>query len=278
MSHMNCKYVQELLPLYVGCDLEEKRSKPVMEHLESCAECAGSANEYRETRQLLQQFEPPPFSEEVFAGIRQHVLREIGRESAAPTLPQLVAKLFRPRITWAVSAALLLAVSLFAFYFIAKPGNERPQVADSRTVDGMTQDDHSNSQSQGDESAVSSSSPNKENDGPPLKSTGGNTIAETMIAGSFKRAYQSQGRKSPRAAVDPKKSVARPPDTRSMAAKAAPESNNLNEPDAVAIRDSATTEKTLRVEMQTKDRNIRIIWFSHQPTKQDFRSKFSKGI
>ena len=46
-----------------------------------------SADEYRETRQLLQLFAPPPFSEAVYAGIRQRVLREIGRESSAPTLP-----------------------------------------------------------------------------------------------------------------------------------------------------------------------------------------------
>jgi hypothetical protein len=38
------------------------------------------------------------------------------------------------------------------------------------------------------------------------------------------------------------------------------------------------SEKTLRVEMQTKDRNIRIIWFSNQLTKQDSPSESSKGI
>lgn len=277
MSLINCKHVQELLPLYVGRDLEEKRAKLVTEHLESCAECTGSANEYRETRQLLQMFEPPPFSEEIYAGIRRHVLREIGRESTAPALSQLVAKLFRPRVIWAVSAALLLAVSAFAFYFIAKPGNDRPQVADSRTAERTTQNDQSNAQSQKNhESDLSLSSPSKENDGSPLKSAGGNTVGDTTTAGAF--AYQSQRRKSPKATIDRTKSVARPPDTRSMAAKAAPESNNLYEPDAVPIRDSVTAEKTLRVEMQTKDRNIRIIWFSPQPTKQDSRSKFFKGI
>jgi hypothetical protein len=277
MSLINCKHVQELLPLYVGRDLEEKRAKLVTEHLESCAECTGAANEYRETRQLLQLFEPPPFSEDIYAGIRQHVLREIGRESTAPTLSQLVAKLFRPRVKWAaVSVALLLAVSAFAFYFI-KLGNNRPQVADSRTVNRTTHDDQSNAQSQKNhESDLSPSSPSNENEDPTLKSTGRNTVGDTTIARSF--AYQSQRRKSPKATIDSTRSVPRMPDTRSMAAKAAPESNHLNEPDAVSIRDSVTAEKTLRVEMQTKDRNIRIIWFSPQPTKQDSRSKFFKGI
>jgi predicted anti-sigma-YlaC factor YlaD len=52
---MNCKDVQELLPLYVGGDLKEKRARPVTEHVQSCADCAGSADEYRESRQLLME-------------------------------------------------------------------------------------------------------------------------------------------------------------------------------------------------------------------------------
>jgi hypothetical protein len=63
-----------------------------------------------------------------------------------------------------------------------------------------------------------------------------------------------------------------------MTAEASPERNNLAEPDVVPARDPAISEKTLRVEMQTKDPNIRIIWFTPQPTKQASPSKFSKGI
>src|SRR5688572_19327466 len=115
---MNCNHVLELLPLYVGGDLEEKRAKLITAHVQACAVCAGSADEYRETRQLVQQFAPPQFSEAVYTVIRQSVLREVGRESISPTLPQLVASWFRMRLTWAVAPALLIAVSVLAFYFI----------------------------------------------------------------------------------------------------------------------------------------------------------------
>ena len=84
---MNCKHVQELLPLYVGRDLEEKRARSVTAHVQSCVECAGSVDEYRETRQLLKQFAPPPVSDAVYAGIRRRVLREIEQEAAAPGWP-----------------------------------------------------------------------------------------------------------------------------------------------------------------------------------------------
>src|SRR5205823_8914262 len=136
---MNCKHVQELLPLYVGRDLEEKRAQMVMAHVQSCVACTGSADEYRETRQLIKQFAPPPVSDAVYAGIRQRVLREIEQEATAPGLSRLLDSLFRPRLRWAVATALVLAVSVFALYFVANRRNNQQQVAGSgRTLDVPT--------------------------------------------------------------------------------------------------------------------------------------------
>ena len=280
---MNCKHVQELLPLYVGRDLEDKHAKLVMAHLQSCAECAGSANEYRETRQLLQQFAPPPFSEGVYAGIRQRVLREIGRESpevTVPTMPQFVASLFRPRIRWAIATALVLAVSVFAFYFIANRRNNQPQLAGSgRPVDRTRPDEQANARSPVNELAVAPAPSSDGNNGPHSTITGRSTGTYTTIAG----AHQAQRRKSPAVAAGrtapPTVNVAvNTPDTGPMTAAVSLQSNNLAAPDAFPTRNPATSEKTLRVEMQTKDRNIRIIWFSQQRTKQHSPGKSSKVI
>src|SRR6266550_1608595 len=141
---MNCKHVQELLPLYVGRDLEEKRTHLVTAHVQSCAECASSADEYRESRQLLQQFAPPPFSDAVYTGIRERVLREIGRESPESiglTLPGFVASLFRPSLRWAFATALLLGVSVFAFYFVANRRNNQQQITGSGPTGDRTAPD-----------------------------------------------------------------------------------------------------------------------------------------
>ena len=264
---MNCKDVQELLPLYVGRDLEERRAKLVKAHVQSCVECAGWADEYRETHQLLQQFAPPPFSEAVYAGIRQRVFREIEREAAAPGLSRLLESLFRPRLRWALATALLLAVSLFALYFIASRNanlmNDRQQLADRSKV------------------AAPTSTSMKENKGPSSVSVsiGRNARAGATIAGSVNRMPQAQRRKRSGVVADRTRSLAMTtPESRPMTAQTVPASNDLAEPDAVPTRDPATSEKTLRVEMQTRDPNIRIIWFAPQPTKQDSPGKFSKGI
>src|SRR5207245_11215653 len=115
---MNCNYVQDLLPLYAGRDLDEKRADLVAEHVKSCAACEHSADEYRETMQMMRQFEPPPFSEAVYAGIRRRVLSEIEAKSTAPTILQMVPTLFRRRVGWAIAASVLFAVATLAIFMV----------------------------------------------------------------------------------------------------------------------------------------------------------------
>ena len=248
---MNCKHVQELLPLYVGRDLEEKRAQLITAHMQICAECAGSADEYRGSRQLLQQFTPPPFGEADYAGIRQHVLREIGRESRgsiAPALTQFIASVFQPRLRWAVATASLVIVSVFAFYLVTNRMKSREQVADGHlTINAPT-----------------SPSINEVAGRAPISvvENGGGT--KRIAAGS----HLLLRRKNPAAGV----ARARPAtvnntDTRSIAIKDSRKVNGIDEPKAASADDSASAEKPLRVEMQTTDPNIRIIWFAHQPTK-----------
>ena len=74
---MKCKQVEELLPLYAGRELAEKRATLVSEHLQTCVACARVADEYRESIQLTEQFAPPVLNDAVFAALRQRVLSEI---------------------------------------------------------------------------------------------------------------------------------------------------------------------------------------------------------
>ena len=210
---MNCKQAEELLPLYAGRDLEEKRATLVTEHLQTCAACARVADEYRESVQLTEQFATPVFSEAVYAGIRQRVLREIETDATAS---QTIASFFRPRLTWATASVLLLVVSLFAIYFMINRGNNEQQLAVNPP---------SNSEPQR----------NKRADLPPSVNTGNK---KQQLAG-----------------------VAKPRRKRS------PQPSSLPEPMLFPHRDSAALNKTLRVEIQTKDPNIRIIWFVQPETK-----------
>jgi hypothetical protein len=246
---MNCNNVQDLLPLYAGNDLEDKKAAHLSEHLRSCAECSVLAAEYRETMRMFQQFTPPPFDEAVYSGIRQRVLQEIEKDATAPTLRQLVTNLLGQRLRWAVAASVMLAVSGFTIYFIATRTN-RTQVAADQTIDRNEQPE--TNASTGSETDI------------PLK----NEIVQTTTGGSGGRKYASQ-RKNLVTVSRRTNSLGHTADKRPKIAPALPTPDNfavLPAPDPVAAA------MTLRVEMQTKDPNIRIIWLSNPPVKQNSRN------
>lgn len=260
---MNCKQVQELLPLYVSRDLEEKSAQLIQAHVQTCAACAASGDEYRETRHLLEEFAPPVFAEAVYNGIRQNVLREIRQGTLEPSkaLPQFVASLFPRRLTWALAAVLLLAVAFSAVYFI---GNRKGTVTnDQRLADS------------GSGSGRPAAPPPKEQAQHPAAKPRPERVPAPGLAGGT---HQFERRKND-VANKPAPSVAvKARDNTQLIAEAARNSNDPAHPDVVPVSDPTKTEKALRVEIQTKDPNIRIIWFSAQPTKQDSPNKFSKGI
>jgi len=231
---MNCKQTEKLLPLYAGRELEEKRATLVTEHLQTCAACARVANEYRESVRLTEQFAPPVFSEAVYAGIRQHVQREIETEALAPAWSHTIASLFRSRLTWAIASMLLIVVSMFAIYFMMNRGNVEPQLANQPPANVQPgTNEHSKS------GLPDSSLP-----------AGGNTGGEKQ---HLARGHQLQRRKRSRDTLADR--------VNTVAAKS---------PEATS------TSKTLRLEIQTKDPKIRIIWFVEPETKPAIPS--SKGI
>ena len=226
---MNCKQAEEVLPLYAGGELEDKRATMVSEHVQTCAACARVADEYRESVHLTEQFAPPVFDESFYAGIRQHVLREIETEAMRPAWSQTIASFFRPRLTWAIAGMLLIAVSLFAFYSIVNRQDHEQQSAAQQPakIDSGTKD-ASNSGPQGDEQAGR----------PSLVDRGG-------------KEQQGAGVPQPR---------------RKRSRDGSRQPSNVPEPVLFPPRDSAALDKTLRVEIQTNDPKIRIIWFVQQET------------
>jgi hypothetical protein len=240
---MNCKSVQEWLPLYVGRDLDENRNQVIAAHLQSCAACAGLTTEYHETRQFLGEFTPPAFGEDVYSSIRQNVLREIERQApdASPgTLAQLFLNVFRPRLAWAAVSVLLFAVCLFAFYFIRLRGNI------NQPVTGLKAE----------------ASPHSPTEGP-SKSPFETAIKphRILVRKSFGLADRSAT-----AAVNRRGQP-------SIGSDAVLESNKIAGPTA-----AQSSDKFIRLEMQTKDPNIRIIWLTPQRTKPESPAKVTRGV
>ena len=245
---MNCKQVEDLLPLYVGRDLEARSERLVTAHVESCAACSAAAAEYRQTRELLQEFAPPAFSEDVFAGIRQNVWRQIEAESASLSVSELIAGWFRPRVIWAAASALLVAVLALGIFWIGNRSRPQQKVAVNASE---TNRDRSNEQ-------IAAVPPHETSTpAPPAPREGVKGPRQVYIRHSGRRGDRN------RAPDRLNTLVANGPDALPNTT-GTPRLGTSSDPDPSPARDSV---KTLRVEIQTKDPNIRIIWFAQRDTK-----------
>lgn len=251
---MNCEYVDELLPLFVGRDLDEERSLMVAAHLQSCTRCACAAEGYSEGHRWLQEFEPPPVSQAVYAGIRRQVLDEVARGSRAPAWPSIVSQFFGPlvqsRAVW-IAATLLLAMLVGALFFMTqRPHQERDgdQIAhDHRSVEQGVRDPEAGIKSENNQSEAPSSS-----SGEP-----------SGLSGS-----------APGAAGDKRRKVGAGYRSRPREARVAPVTSVAADPD---VSPALSVPAPVRVEMQTSDPRIRIIWISGQDSQKS-QNNSSKGF
>jgi hypothetical protein len=241
---MNCQQIDELLPLYAGHDLDEKRARLVSEHVQICVACARVAAEYRETVELTQHFAPSVFADNVYASVRRQVMQQIEDEPTARLLPQLFGGWFRPQMAWAVTGALIIAFGFFAFYLIVNWGADVPRLAEIHpTVTALP---------------TSNATP------PQINRAGAGTPAEDKRKGN--RSFENR---SPLASAKARNSLP----------AAAASSPKLRDPEAMNIlpaEDAGGGKSPLRVEIQTKDPNIRIIWFSQSNSRRALPN--SKGI
>ena len=117
MRRMDCTRAAEALPLYVAGDLEDPRAREVAAHLAACDGCRSLAADFAASRSLLAQAcAPPEFGPDFYAGIRNAVLGEIGRDRKPPAPSFTLALPFGRRFAYAAAFVLvILALSLQHF-------------------------------------------------------------------------------------------------------------------------------------------------------------------
>ena len=253
---MNCQQVQDLVPLYIGSDLDETRAPLVAAHVQVCETCTRAEHEYRETTQLLQTFVPPAFTEDFYAAMRRSVWQNLEEKPKSSALSRFIADLFHPRLGWALASAVLIAVSAVGIYVISRRGAvQQPFVSTQTPLTAATQDNQPTTSSQNNgsstrSSALSGSKPPRTNVHPIQVRQNRNTIHDRVNLPTV----------SAIAAVSPA----------SISAPAAGESRQADS----GVSDAS--HAPLRVEIQTKNPNIRIIWFTPRDPKSSAPN--SKGI
>jgi len=248
---MSCNQIEKLLTLYAGHDLDERREHLVATHLQTCTACTAAVADYREAREFLRGLTPPAVSDDVYSEIRNSVWRRIEAESR-PSLFQSMAVWFRPQFVWTTAAAaLLIMVSVFGIYLVAKRSSVQPEATAHKPKQVIQQEN----------------SPNERRVSVPLIQREDTT--QPRQAGVPKRPGKPDHLRAPDRADS---FVASPPDTQIVRTQSSSPIIGRDDSD-LAVPNS---EKSLRMEIQTRNPNIRIIWFAQQDPKPV--SGHAKGI
>lgn len=269
---MRCTRVEKFLPLYVAGDLSGWRAeRRVKKHLAACERCRCAAADYDASRNLLRAATlPPDFDGAFYAELRRSVLAEIkrGRPGLAAPLPLAgFASLFNARFAYAASLALFV-VAVGALSLQSYVGRKFVEEAQRNMIADV------NLARNGTPSATPV---------PTQATTGG----EQPSSAPFKEAAKHTASRGVRASKPLPPSVSRHANRdrdgsalqRSVdSAERAPvrarrnplapsERANAENPEEIARAGGATNEaaEVSRIEIQTSDPNIRIIWLSPKP-------------
>jgi hypothetical protein len=235
---MKCTQAEKLIPLFAGDDLPAREANVLRQHLESCADCRRLASEFEESRDWLINLAAPQFDEAMLDGLRDGVLREISRvEKRRRWFDQWfgwIVPNWNPRFAFAVSLAALLLIAAFGLLIYRRqpPHGPKQDRADVRKDAGDQVGSH----------------PGGTQDEPDPQIVKGNPEQRRIKRKATRRGFaESPQPEAQTAEPDFVAQDIEPPDPA--------------KPDPIKIDLAANREMT-RIEFQTADPNIRIIWLT----------------
>ena len=218
---MNCRRIEELIPLYVECDLESDEAGAVLAHLETCDGCSTLVAEYEASQAWLRSNTMPDFDDAMLDVMKRDVMRGIDEARERPSFFGLFLRPLMPGRAFAAVAALLIIFAAFALYIYS--GRSGAVSNDDKLANGIVA---------------------------PEDVSTPEGLKQALRASPVARPYRVKGHLSKEYGRSrPKFDRVIMPQTDSTVAQ-----KTVDVP--------TETEKTTRIEIQTGDPNIRIIWFS----------------
>jgi hypothetical protein len=269
---MRCTRVEKLLPLHVAGDLDGRRARAVANHLATCEACRRTASDYDASRDLLRAATlPPDFDGAFYEEIRSSVLDRIRRDrTLAPPPSSIFASLFNARFAYAASLAFVIIAATLALYSYTRRTSD--DGARDKMIAGANRADV-NRERDAQPTATTETARAARGSEPQTSSTMKEAVKETIDEGSRLASKSSpRGQRSLRnGAQDGERpsfaltrhtpsGVKRNPLAPSVARTIRPKKEEL------AARSETTAEaaqpEVSRIEIQTSDPNIRIIWLA----------------
>ncbi len=252
---MNCKKFTQLIPLFVEADLETAERQCVTAHLASCDLCSDAVKEFQASQSLLHTFTAPKFDEDIFVQMRSSVLNKI----ASPQISNVSHPFWNWKTAFAASLATIILLSGIA---INRHSSNENYIAQASNLGEAKANNFS-----------SSSSKNMANNSSNLKQIPKPRSGRNLIA----QGEASVSKRNPGNVIENHPSPERATDEQMIAASIAhsdqaanilPQAENTTAMTIPNSEKSIAEPEMLRMEIQTADPNIKIIWLMPQTNAQ----------
>ncbi len=110
---MNCKKAAQLIPLFIEADLDAAEMQYVTEHLKDCNSCRYIVQEFQASQSLLHSVTLPEFDENTFVQMRNSVLNEI----ACPKISELITPVWNWKAAITAAFAMIILTSGVVIYW-----------------------------------------------------------------------------------------------------------------------------------------------------------------
>lgn len=238
---MNCRKAEQLIPLYVESDLDFAEMQFVAEHLQNCANCCELAAEFQASQNLLRTATAPEFDDALFADMRCSVQQVLDAQGSRFSFAEFLARFNGWKFALATATALILLASAVVIKMQSASENKIRIVKNESAVIENENVERKKTDEKG-----------------PAPITIKNIIRSRKNFGVVKTERDIPKQPSPeKAPVVPEIAKNEIPDARLIPSIG----------DQSAIADSNTEKKSaepemLRMEIQTADPNIKIIWLT----------------
>src|SRR5690349_16318803 len=115
---MNCRRIEELIPLYVEGDLDQPSAAQVRTHLQACAACQARVAEYEASQAWLRADDLPDFDEAFVDSVRLGVMNELAAHKDAPPFVDRLKMWLTPRrlsVAGVASIVIFIALALLIY-------------------------------------------------------------------------------------------------------------------------------------------------------------------
>ena len=236
---MRCTHAEKLIPLFAGDDLPAREADALRRHLKSCPNCRRLAAEFEESRDWLRGFAAPQFDEAMLDGVRSSVLRNIVAIENRARWLQWIVPGWNLRFTASV-AVLLLTVFVATYAYRGRKPQTIPDTGNVVKINSGGGQKHSTGDARRNDEVNPSPVP-----------------AQRLPPNRERRINENRGVKPVRL-----------PDIAVVNAPIIPPIINIGpvfEPlpgSDMAMHDAVFNREMTRIEFQTADPNIRIIWLT----------------